>query len=105
MSQERIETNRSKSVFSGVPTATSGVEKTVQVAKQSVDKVRVVHGANDGYFAVAGKDVGDVRKSLKEAFNLPGDAVAQIDGKDISDDHVLVPGETLEFFKASGTKG
>lgn len=92
-----------KTVFSGLNTKT--VEQTVQRAQAVTSKTRVVHGANEGYFPVAGKTVGDVRKGLRDVFNLPGDAIAEVDGKQVNDEFVLAANQTLEFSKEAGVKG
>lgn len=65
--------------------------------------VRVIHGANDGLFSVAGKSVAAVRRSLRTAFNIPDDAQALINGVQVDGDHRLRPG-TLEFVRLWGRK-
>jgi hypothetical protein len=75
-------------------------------ANTALDKVRVVHGANERYFdQLAGKSVANIRKLLREAFNIPGDAVALIDGKEVGDEFILNGGQSLEFIKSAGEKG
>lgn len=82
------------------------IEDTLARSERSLSKVRVVHGANEQYFdSIEGKTVGQVRKSLRDAFNIPGDANALIAGKDVGDDFVLEGGMSLEFVKESGVKG
>jgi hypothetical protein len=73
------------------------------VLMQQAD-VRVIHGANDGLFGVAGKTVASVRRSLRTAFNIPDDAVALVNGVQVDGDHRLRPG-TLEFVRLAGMKG
>jgi hypothetical protein len=78
----------------------------LQRSHRALDKVRVIHGANEEYFpSLTGKEVGSVRKSLRDVFNLPSDAVAYVDGKQVNDAFVLGAGQTLEFQKEAGTKG
>ena len=68
--------------------------------------MRVVHGANEQYFDnLEGKTVGSVRKSLRDVFNIPGDASALIGGKEVGDDFILEGGQNLEFTKEAGIKG
>ena len=82
------------------------IDETLARATQSANKVRVVHGANEQYFEnLDGKTVGQVRKSLRDAFNIPGDANALITGKEVGDDFVLEGGMNLEFVKEAGVKG
>jgi len=69
-------------------------------------KVRVVHGANDAYFEnLEGKTVGYVRKSLRDVFNIPIDAVAVINGETVDDNYIFKGSESLDFNKESGVKG
>ncbi len=82
------------------------IEATLSRAAQVTSKVRVVHGANERHFDnLDGKTVGTVRKSLREVFNIPGDADALIAGKKVGDDYILESGQTLEFNKEAGVKG
>lgn len=67
--------------------------------------VRVVHGINDGHFDLKGNTVGVVVKYLREAFNIPHDAVAFVNGKKVTFDYSLSDGEFLEFNKEKGRKG
>jgi hypothetical protein len=82
------------------------IDATLSRATSAMKKVRVVHGANEQYFDnLEGKTVGMVRKSLREVFNIPGDAEALIGGKAVGDDFVLEGGQNLEFVKEAGVKG
>jgi hypothetical protein len=67
--------------------------------------VRVVHGANEGPYALEGYTVEQVARSLREVFNIPADAVAWVDGRRVTKDHVLADGNKLEFTKNWGHKG
>ena len=67
--------------------------------------VKVIHGACDGSFNVAGSKVGAVRSSLVDAFNIPKDAIAFVDGNQVEMSHTLQGGSCLEFCKQAGTKG
>ena len=82
------------------------IDASLSRATSAMKKVRVVHGANEQYFDnLEGKTVGMVRKSLREVFNIPGDAEALIGGKNVGDDFVLEGGQNLEFVKEAGVKG
>lgn len=81
------------------------IDATLMKANIAMKKVLVNHGANSKYFDLEGKSVGSVRKSLRESFNLPGDAEAVIDGKTVGDDFILEGGQTLDFTKEAGVKG
>jgi len=67
--------------------------------------VKVIHGANDGVFDVAGCPVFSVRLSLVDAFNIPPDALSFVNGEQVGSEYLLVPGDTLEFVRQSGEKG
>lgn len=67
--------------------------------------VKVIHGANDGSFNLSGSKVKTVRASLVDAFNIPGDALAFVDGEQVDENHVLQQNQTLEFVKPAGVKG
>lgn len=67
--------------------------------------VRVIHAANEGTYHLAGINVGAVRKSLREVFNIPEAAAAFIGGVPVLDGRVIVDGETLEFIREQGLKG
>jgi hypothetical protein len=81
------------------------IDATLSRASKVADKVRVVHGVNDGYYDIEGKSVGEVRKALREVHNIPGDADAMIGQQSVDDDFVLEGGMSLEFIKDGGTKG
>ena len=67
--------------------------------------VRVVHAANEGRYPAEGHTVEQVAHSLREAFNLPADASAWVNGTRVTRDHVLADGSNLEFTKTWGQKG
>lgn len=67
--------------------------------------VNVIHGANDGTFALEGAKVGTVRSSLVDAFNIPKDAIAFVNGEQADMGYTLATDDTLEFCKQSGSKG
>lgn len=69
-------------------------------------EVKVIHGANDDSFQLAGKTVGNVRSSLVDAFNIPPNgAIAFVNDVQVDMDYLLEGGETLEFCKQYGQKG
>jgi hypothetical protein len=105
MSQDRM-TNDSVKPNAASSYAAPDIEATLSRATAATSKVRVIHGANEQYFDnLQGKTVGMVRKSLREVFNIPGDAEALIGGKSVGDDFILEAGVSLEFLKAAGVKG
>lgn len=68
--------------------------------------VRVVSGANQDYYSnLVGKKVSQVRKTLKEVYNISDAAEAYVNGEPASEERVLADGQQLEFLRAAGMKG
>jgi len=106
MGQERMDSSDVGSRATGGDTYRApDIDDTLSRSSKAMNKVRVVHGANQEYYDLEGKSVGQVRKSLRDAFNIPGDASALISGKEVGDDFVLEGGMNLEFVKEAGVKG
>ncbi len=69
-------------------------------------QVQVIHGANNQTFEnLAGSSVQDVRDTLAEVFNIPGDAQALVNGENVGGNYRLRAQDTLEFIKQAGVKG
>lgn len=66
--------------------------------------IRVIHGANEGRFAVEGLTVGQLARQLRDVFNIPASAEAFVNGTEVQDNHVLRDGDAVEFVRANGTK-
>jgi hypothetical protein len=75
------------------------------LAKLDAAEVKVIHGANDGTFNLAGSKVSTVRASLVDAFNIPGDALSFVNGEQVDANYTLQQNDTLEFVKQAGVKG
>jgi hypothetical protein len=73
--------------------------------RNSSHLVRVVHGANEGQFQLEGCTVGQVARSLREVFNIPGNASALVNGNEVSGSHQLTSGDNVEFVRTFGLKG
>lgn len=67
--------------------------------------VRVIHGANDGIFDVAGYPLTRLRSSLVDAFNIPLDAVALANGRRVPHSYEPVADDVIEFIREHGVKG
>lgn len=67
--------------------------------------VRVIHGANDGIFDVAGYPLTRLRSSLVDAFNIPLDAVALANGRRVPQSYEPVADDVIEFIREQGMKG
>lgn len=107
MSQDKMQSGGSRTDTNALGhMAAPDVVDVLKRTNKALEKVRIVHGANNQYFdGISGKTVGSVRKAIKDTFNIPGDAVASIDGKEVGDEHILRGGQVLEFSKTAGTKG
>lgn len=84
---------------SDLPVANDVIQKVEAAA------VKVIHGAMDESFQVSGQKISAVRASLVEAFNIPADAIAFVDGEQVDENHILLENSTLEFVKQAGVKG
>jgi len=67
--------------------------------------VKVIHGANDGIFDLAGSSVANVQTALADAFNIPIEAFAYVNGKVVGEEFRLRGGESVEFLLPWGMKG
>lgn len=67
--------------------------------------VTVMSGATTREFEVAHQSVGDVRKLLQETFNIGREAVAIVNGREVSEEQVLNSKDRLEFVRRAGSKG
>jgi|TARA_Y100000034_G_scaffold132302_1_gene194952 hypothetical protein len=106
MPQERMDKPQESGSQSSSGYQAPDIEQTLSRANHAASKIRVVHGANEQYFDnLEGKTVGQVKKSLREVFNIPSDAEALIGSKQVGDEFVLEGGQSLEFVKEAGVKG
>ncbi len=72
---------------------------------QSGGTVRVLHGIHALSVGVAGRTVSEVREALGQALNISPRAIALVDGQEVGERHILLPGQRLEFVRQSGEKG
>ena len=70
-----------------------------------VGTVRVVYGIHALSVGVAGKTVGNVRVVLGQAMNISPRAIALVDGQEVNEGRILLPGQHLEFVRQAGEKG
>jgi excisionase family DNA binding protein len=68
-------------------------------------RVKVIHGATDGIFEVAGASVESVQASVVDAFNVPAWAIAFVNGTLVGGRRWLLPNDVLEFVMPWGRKG
>ena len=67
--------------------------------------VKIIHGANDGVFDVAGATVASVQASLADAFNIPLEAFAFVNRKLVPEEYRLRAQDDLVFSLLEGWKG
>ena len=72
---------------------------------EEVGTVRVVYGIHALSVGVAGKTVGEVRVVLGQGMNISPRAIALVDGQEVSESQILLPGQHLEFVRQAGEKG
>lgn len=65
----------------------------------------MVHGIHALSVAVAGKTVSEAREALRQALNISPRAIALVDGHEVDESQVLMPGQHLEFVRLAGEKG
>ncbi|MFQ5881184.1 MAG: hypothetical protein ACE5I9_01745 [Candidatus Methylomirabilales bacterium] len=73
--------------------------------EETAGKVRVLYGVHALSVHVAGKAVNDVREALGQAMNISPRAIALVDGEEVSESYILIPGQHLEFVRQAGEKG
>lgn len=77
----------------------------MKMQNDSTGSVKVIHGANDDTFNIAGANVFVVRRNLADAFNLPPQAIPFVNGVQVAQYCQLQDGDTLEFVVPWGRKG
>ena len=69
------------------------------------ETTKVVYGVNELELDLAGKSIRGIWKVLEQVLNIPRDALVTVNGERVDDDHVVRPGDEIEFQKAAGVKG
>ena len=72
---------------------------------ETQETVRVIYGVHSLDVNIAGRSVGEVRAALRQALNIPPQAVAVVDGRESLESYILQVGEILEFVRLAGEKG
>lgn len=104
--QKKREEKKDAKAGSTLTSATqSAAPNAADVLQKLEGKVKVLHGANDEELELVGQTVQAVRASLVDSFNIPGDAMALVNGDQVDNNYVLKQNDVLEFIKAAGVKG
>ena len=70
-----------------------------------VTPVKIIHGPNDDIFDLPdGSTVLNVSRNLADAFNIPAEAIALVNGALVESSYRLLSNDTLEFVKRRGEK-
>lgn len=64
--------------------------------------MKITYGANQ-HEVEAGKTIAEIRGESADILNLPEDAKAMVDGKEVAED--FIPEGDIEFIKEAGDKG
>ena len=72
---------------------------------QTQETVRVIYGVHSLDVNIAGRTVGEVRATLRQALNIGPQAIAVVDGREVLESVILQVGEVLEFVRLAGEKG
>lgn len=93
--------------FSGFAKASSESDHDASEMLKKLDEadVEVISGSSDGKFKLSGKRVSAIRAHLVDAFAIPGDSQAYVNGDQVDENHIIQSGQTLEFIKPAGVKG
>lgn len=68
--------------------------------------VSVTYGSNgDDFPGFDGQNIASIRAQLAAAYQIPADAVAQLNGRNASESDVVRNGDDLAFVKQTAQKG
>lgn len=81
------------------------IDGVIAEAEATTKQCCIMHGSHVQYASVGGQTVKNVRKTFRPMFNIPEGARALVKGEEVSEDQVILPGQTVEFVKESGVKG
>jgi hypothetical protein len=90
--------------FVGGPTVDDDGFATT-TAEANPGSVEVIHGVYAHSLPLAGMTVEQARVELEERMNIDPEALAVVDGAEVSGDEVLREGQVLNFVKPAGEKG
>ncbi len=71
------------------------------------NEVRVICGANDEKYPLAGKTVAEVLSNpdVAQMMSMPESPQVRVNGEDVGRDYKLESGDSMEIYKPSGDKG
>jgi sulfur carrier protein ThiS len=83
-----------------------GTRRTIVQTYEDTDTaVKVVYGVNELSLDLGGKSIRGVWKMLEQVLNLPRETTVRVNGQVVADDHIVRPGDEIDFLKPAGVKG
>lgn len=77
----------------------------MQTYEDTDSAVKVVYGVNELNLDLAGKSIRGIWKMLEQVLNLPRETTVRVNGQVVADDHIVRPGDEIDFLKPAGVKG
>jgi sulfur carrier protein ThiS len=77
----------------------------VQTYEDTDTAVKVVYGVNELSLDLGGKSIRGIWKMLEQVLNLPRETTVRVNGQIVADDHIVRPGDEIDFLKPAGVKG
>ena len=107
MSQEIKKSKKGFAKTSAEPEIAQRDPSNLQNAIKKIEEgfARVICGITDRELRIVGATVGEVRAQLVDMFNIPANALALMNGGEVSADYVIKANDVLEFSQKLGTKG
>lgn len=68
-------------------------------------RVEVIHGVYAHSLPLAGRTIREAREELEERMNIAPEAVAVVDGLEVSEEEILAENQVLNFLSPAGEKG
>ena len=83
-----------------------GTRRTIVQTYEDTDTaVKVVYGVNELSLDLGGKSIRGIWKMLEQVLNLPRETTVRVNGQVVADDHIVRPGDEIDFLKPAGVKG
>jgi hypothetical protein len=76
-----------------------------EFAPARTGRVDVIHGVYAHSLPLAGRTIREARQELEDRMNIAPEAVAVVDGLEVTEEEVLRENQTLNFVSPAGEKG
>src|SRR5690242_6887002 len=77
----------------------------VEAKKPATKRVDVIHGVYAHSLPLVGMTISQARRELEDRMNIAPEAVAVVDGIEVSEEEVLRESQVLNFLSPAGEKG